>query len=242
MLALSALDTQRFGFPVAKGTLSEPETGEKVALAARRIGARLAIVRLPAQFLASAQSLEACGAALCDTLVYFRRKLAPGATSGLSPGYACTPAGPQDADELASLAREAFAGYLGHYHADPRLSPAICDEIYSSWAGNSCRDASLASHVLLVRDASNALAAFATIKRHDAGKCEGVLFGVSPQHQGRGMYAFLIDEASRWSASEGARELVVSTQITNTAVQKVWCRAGFEPYEYLYTFHLWLDD
>jgi hypothetical protein len=33
--------------------------------------------------------------------------------------------------------------------------------------------------------------------------------------------------------------MVVSTQITNLAVQKVWVRQGFELTGSYYTFHLW---
>ena len=242
MLALSPLDQQRFGFRVAKGVLREPVSGPVIVASARSLAARLAIVRIPAHLLQSAQSLERCGAFLCDTLVYYRKKLGVPPPVEIPGGYACVAATPADTDEVASLARVTFTGYLGHYHSDSRLDPATCDEIYSSWAGNSCRDASLADRVFLVRDQAGSIAAFATLKRHSDEKSEGVLFGVSPQHQERGMYAFLIDEAARWAISAGAKELVVSTQITNIAVQKVWCRAGFEPAEYLYTFHLWLDD
>ena len=42
-----------------------------------------------------------------------------------------------------------FSGYLGHYHADPRLDRAKCDEVYLSWAERSCVDPSVASKVLV---------------------------------------------------------------------------------------------
>ena len=35
--------------------------------------------------------------------------------------------------------------------------------------------------------------------------------------------------------------MVLSTQVTNLAVQKVWSRLGFEPSRSYYTFHLWFD-
>jgi hypothetical protein len=33
--------------------------------------------------------------------------------------------------------------------------------------------------------------------------------------------------------------MLISTQITNVAVQKVWTRLGFEPSRSYYTFHKW---
>jgi hypothetical protein len=42
-----------------------------------------------------------------------------------------------------------------------------------------------------------------------------------------------------WCASRGAARMMVSTQINNVAVQKVWARLGFEPNYAYYTFHKW---
>lgn len=242
MLTLSPLDQQRFGFPVAKGLLLEHADGAAVVAKARSLGARLAIVRLPTTLLATAQSLEASGAILCDTLVHYVKRFKAAPDAGVPAGYACSAATPADADEVAALSRATFANYFGHYHSDARLDRALCDEIYSSWAGHSCRDPEFADHVLLVRGPARDLAAFATIKRISDQRCQGVLYGVSSAHQKRGLYAFLVNEAARWSISQGAPEFLYSTQLTNLGVQKVYCRSGFEPIEYFYTFHLWLDD
>jgi hypothetical protein len=35
------------------------------------------------------------------------------------------------------------------------------------------------------------------------------------------------------------KRMVISTQVTNVAVQKVWCRVGFEPANSYYTLHKW---
>lgn len=46
----------------------------------------------------------------------------------------------------------------------------------------------------------------------------------------------------QWCLDNSMKEMVVSTQITNLAVQKVWVRLGFEPYRFYYTFHKWFDE
>ena len=242
MLELSPLDHGRFGFPVAKGIVREQITGHAVAESARNLGARLAIVRVPANFLESVHSLEAGGALLCDTLVYFRREIDLPPASQIAIGYLYSAATPNDADESESLARIAFSGYFNHYHADPRIDSAVRDEIYPSWARRICLDTNAASHVLIVRSAIGELIAFLAIKSHPQGRLEIVLNGVSPKHRGKGLYGFLIDEAQRWGQRQCGSELSISTQITNIGVQRIWCRAGFEPFEYFYTFHIWLDD
>jgi GNAT superfamily N-acetyltransferase len=144
-----------------------------------------------------------------------------------------------DSKEVEALARRTFAGYFGHYHADPRLGRDDCDAVYSSWAGASCTDKAVASDVILLRK-SGSLAAFATIKQHSDIDFEGVLFGVSPDHQGKGLYPQLMQLTQNWGATRNLRRLLVSTQVTNVTVQKAWCRAGLEPMNSFYTFHLWL--
>jgi len=84
------------------------------------------------------------------------------------------------------------------------------------------------------------LAAFATMRSNSPEEGEGVLFGVAPWAQGRGIYADLIRAGIEWCRARGQARMIVSTQITNLAVQKVWVRQGFEPSASYFTFHLWL--
>jgi len=42
-----------------------------------------------------------------------------------------------------------------------------------------------------------------------------------------------------WFANHRRRRIVVSTQVTNVAVQKVGSRLGFEPSTSSYSFHKW---
>ena len=71
---------------------------------------------------------------------------------------------------------------------------------------------------------------------------EGVLFGVAPAAQGRGIYRSFMVRGMEWCLAQGTSRMVVSTQITNIAVQKVWTRLGFEPHKSYLTFHRWFDD
>lgn len=85
------------------------------------------------------------------------------------------------------------------------------------------------------------LLSFATLRLNSQEEGEGVLFAVHPEAQGRGIYRALILEGMRWCMQQKVASMVVSTQITNIAVQKVWVRAGFEPSHAYYTFHVWFD-
>ena len=79
------------------------------------------------------------------------------------------------------------------------------------------------------------------MRLNETDEGEGVLFGVHPSFEGRGIYWSFMVYAMNWCRNRGAARIVVSTQITNTAVQKVWARLGFEVVRSFYTFHLWFD-
>lgn len=237
-IALSEIDRQRFGVAVAKTTLDGGEAVAALMDWCAGAGAALLIARCPTTALAQAQRLEGAGCFLADTLVYFHKGAIAAAAVALPDGYSTRLATAADADAVARLAATTFAGYQGHYHADARLATADADLVYSSWAGNSCRGA--ADAVLLVEHGGR-IVAFATVKALDAERFEGVLFGVDPAHQGRRLYQALMRLAQNWGAARAHARMVVSTQVTNLSVQKVWCREGFEPSHSYYTFHKWFD-
>jgi GNAT superfamily N-acetyltransferase len=244
MIALSALDEARFGIRTAKVSgLTEASLPEVLQFCERE-AVRFLIARCPASDLPLVHQLERNGFLLMDTLVYYRHT-----------NLADTPAtddpadGPNDivirpvqgGEEtlVRSLAEQAFHGYQGHYHADPRLNPRHCDEAYSDWAVRCCTSQEAADEVL-VAESLHGLVGLITLKmRVDEG--EGLLLCVASHAHRRGIARQLVIRAMEWSLSQGAKQFVISTQITNVAVQKVWARAGLEATQFVYTFHRWFD-
>ncbi len=79
-----------------------------------------------------------------------------------------------------------------------------------------------------------------TFVRHDgSGDGQAVVGGVTPAARRLGAYRTLLVAGMRGLAAEGATRMIVSTQVTNVAVQKVWARLGFEPGWSRYTLHKW---
>lgn len=242
-LSVSDLDEQRFGVRTAKGILSSDGQVSELLEFMQNNGCELGIVRVKSEDLALVQRLEDAGARLCDSLLYYRRAVrAEDVFAAQANGYRYRLATPHDAAEIAALARVSFSGYAGHYHADPRLPKEKADAVYYSWAERSCTTPGVADRVfVVVREQDNEMAAFATIGVDVARReMEGVLFGVSPNHQGHGIYRQLIRNTLGCANADGYERMVVSTQVTNLAVQKVWVREGFEPHSSYYTLHLWL--
>lgn len=239
LVRLSDLDHRRFGIVTARAALVRAHDVPRVLDFCRAHRVELLVARCDANDFAGAHALEGCGGRLMDALVYFARDLERTPIPD-EPACAIRTAGPEDATSVSHVAAEGFRGYGGHYHADPRLDRAACDEAYADWARRSCLDLAVAEAVL-VAELGGELAGFLTLRRNGPAEAEIVLNAVLPAHQRGGVYRRLMLAALRWSRERGVSRVIVSTQLTNVAVQKAWVRLGFEPSRSYYTFHVWRD-
>lgn len=234
----SPLDEERFGIPSARAVA--PLTAADIPAALEFCQAeqvKFFFARCLTSDLKAAQAMEQHGFLLMDTLLYYGRSLQiPFPTSDVQ----VRPVVADEADGVARLATEAFRGYGGHYHADPRLDIAKCDEVYSSWAYRSCVSRQVAAEVQ-VAEQENQIVGFITLKLNSPQEGEVPLYGVSPTVQGKGIGRALMIAALNWCAAQNAKRMLISTQVTNLLSQKVWLRLGFDPIHSYYTFHKWFD-
>lgn len=237
-LELSGLDEERFGVRTAIVRSLRGEDVEGVLNSCIAEGVELLVARCSATDLATAQALERAGASLMDTLVYYTRKLDRPIPDDTGRTTIRAVHRDEDAPAVAAIAAEAFAGYTGHYHADLRLSRTACDAAYVSWAERSVLDPGVADEVL-ISELDGKPVGFATLRMNSPEEAEGVLFAVAPEAQGQGIYRSFMVHGMQWAVGMGAQTMVVSTQVQNVAVQKVWVRVGFEPAYGSYTFHKW---
>ena len=237
---MSAVDEQCFGVRIARATMVQPDDVDAVLDFCRTQKVKMVIARCKTEDLAAAQRMEREGFLLMDTLVYFARDLTKGTLPADPQTTLIRYLRPGEAEQVRKIASLIYAGYRGHYSADPRLDRQKCDEAYISWSYNCC--VSKAADEVIVMPDGPELVAFVTL--HKVSDQEGNIGvgGVSPAAQGRGLYQALIVKGMEWFAEREVPRLVLSTQIINRAVQKVWCRLGFEPSGSVYTFHKWFDQ
>jgi GNAT superfamily N-acetyltransferase len=241
MIALSPIDEARFGIRSALvKDLGESCLPEALEFCDRE-GVRFLIARCAASELTLVHKLEQGGFLLMDTLIHCRHRNLSELPAIADPdGIAIRPFRSGEDEAVRDLADQAYRGYRGHYHADPRLDPRLCDEAYIDWALRACDSRGAGSEVL-VADSADGLLGFATIKLETPDEGTAVLSGVAPAAQGKGLYRLLMTRGMEWSRAHGAKSMVFTTQVINIAVQKVWARLGFEPSGYSYTFHRWFD-
>lgn len=243
---LSPLDTARWGVVTATAGAVTAESLPGVLEFANLHAVTLLVARCSAADLVAARAMEAAGFRLMDALVVYARDVGAANAGDLAAGTVAGDAAVRlaredEAAEVRAVARAAFRGYGGHYHADPRLDREACDEVYADWAHRSCASPGVADGVL-VAEVDGRVAAFATLRFNSATEGEGVLFGVAPGARGRGLYPLLMGAGLRFCAERGRTRMVVSTQITNLTVQRAWIRLAFEPCRAEYTFHRWCTD
>jgi hypothetical protein len=205
---------------------------------AREEGANLVITRCPVTSAKAVHALETHHHCLMDTLIRYEGSTADGARVP-AIDHEVRPARLEDRSSLAMIAQECFSGYLGHYHADPRLDPSLATAGYVEWCLSSL---DLADHVVLVALQAARVVGFLIFRRSPSGRAaEIVLNGVAASERGKGTYSALLGRACRLMNDAGTETVQISTQISNFTPQRVWCRHAFRPTMANYTFHKWFN-
>jgi GNAT superfamily N-acetyltransferase len=237
---LSSIDEERFGIKAARAPNVTPDNLPLILEYCKVNKIILLIARSSTTDLQVAQAMEREGFILMDTLVYYARNLVKASIPPDTGEIPVRTVRSGEEEDVRKVAAKSFGGYYGHYHADERLDREKCDETYIDWAYRSCISRDVADEVL-VADLDGSIVGFATLRFNSPEEADGVLFGVAPEAQGRGVYRSFMINAMEWFLSKGAKDMIVSTQVNNIAVQKVWTRVGFEPCYSYYTFHKWFD-
>jgi len=236
-LTINPLETARFGIKAARVS-DDTAPPEVLARAARAQGVQMLTVRVPASNLPRVHALTAAGYQIMDCLVYWSKALHD--LAPLADSADIRAATPEDADAVGQIAAQAFAGYIGHYHTDPRLDRTAADAAYVEWAQTSITGVSVEAPAF-VSLAENKVAGFLTLRKTDPVNADIMLNAVAPTAQGQGHYGRLLHTAQHHAVQMGATQIEVSTQITNTGVQRAWARQGFTLTRSFFTFHKWFD-
>jgi ribosomal protein S18 acetylase RimI-like enzyme len=242
LLTLSEVDSMRFGLRVARGHLvDDPELVAPLLGDIQQLGVDIAIFRLPAGSIHLLRELNEHGLTPihADTLVYHTRDLCepiPDEQTGRT--WSIGPANADDSTGIAAVARQSFATYRSHYHANPLLNPALIAEGYAEWAISFIRQNTPDLETWVARQAGRVIA-FATCRlAHPARDVEIVLNAVAPEYAGQGVYGSLLRHMLLDYRERHFQSVRISTQIWNYRVQRAWARAGFRITHAYDTYHV----
>ena len=233
----SHLDSARFGYEVIRGKFTSIDC-KAIARSIFDLNGDVAVIRVPS----SAQGLQslsrwALPVAHSDTLVYYRCDFANYTPKAVrNSDLVFRKATQEDLSDLRLVISQTFEGYVSHYHANPLFPHDRILAGYQEWAeGHAMR----ADSTLWIAQRQGRIVAFAACAESTVdGVAEGILYGVSRDESGGGIYGDLIRHTQADFAARGYASMLVSTQVGNFAVQKVWAREGFHLFEAWDTFHV----
>ena len=235
---LSKLDTQRFGVPVARvDELVHEELDRVLEFCATR-HVDLLIARCRDDDPLTIAALQRCGFEWLDTLTYWLRD----GQRELPPQGPMTdriyPLQPGEADLVRQVARQAFQGYQGHYHADSRLPQVLCNETYADWAYRYAA-ASDGNGKVLVARVEQQIVGFTIARMLEDCQGDLVLSGVLPEFRRVGIFKALHRARLAWLQTRGGRRIWASTVATNLATRKTYASMDFRLHHSYRTFHRW---
>jgi hypothetical protein len=145
---ISEIDSQRFGFKIAKVNIYDYEPNmiiEKL----NNSGVRLIISRVELSNLKLINNLENLGFETKDIQVTYRYDLLkPLKKLYNNSSFVIRSSKVNDIEELVNIAATSFEHY-GHYSMDNLLDNSKCVEIYKDWVKRSCEDKSVADIVFV---------------------------------------------------------------------------------------------
>ncbi len=231
MIKISEWDTKHFGFKIAK--MGEEELQPALDECAD-LGVKLLICRCNAENLSFLHQLEKKGFGLMDGLVYYRLRV--GDTPWTS--HLIRPCLPCEAKEVATIAKEVYTDFIGHFHQDPMLGKAKCDDLYVKWARHACLDKKVAE-IMLVAEVDGKIVGFDSHEIINGDTGFGVISGVSKEFQGKGIRTALLFAGMNWCVSQGLEYMEADVHINHYIMHRVYSNHGFKIYKSEYTFHKW---
>ena len=231
-------DTNHFGFKVARMNAATPEELQSGLDRCAALGVKLLIHRCSTDNIHFAHHLERQGFELMDINLRYCLSLADTQITHVPGPAIIRPCLNTDANDVAAIARTAFVGYTGHFHNDPRLDKDKCDALYIEWARNLCLDQNLAD-LVLVAEIEGKIVGYDSHKLINTKVADGVLSGVSPQTQGKGIRKALMVASNNWCKSHGLERMEEEVNINNYRIQSVLVSGGFRLYAAQYIFHKW---
>ncbi len=237
-LKFSAPESKRFGFKIYRGNLLDIDINNIRKIIADG-KADILILRLPAETKNEHYKLLETGFPVfhCDTLVYYFCSLNAIQVQALRNSLSFDIVTPATADMLDGLVENIFADYKNHYFSNPVFKRELIIHGYQEWAGTFLHEVDNSKFLWLVK-LQNEVIGFAMCSINNENTCEGVLYGVKSEFSGRGVYSDIIRFTQKYFKDMGMKKMIVSTQIQNYSVQKVWVKEGFNLKNAFDTYHI----
>ncbi len=238
---LSELDTDRFGFKIAKLDFSEISP-DILIKELKKEDVKLIIWRINCNQLAFINILEKMNFKIMDIQVTYKYNFTNHPScANINTDFIIREANLGDIEKLLEITAESFNQY-GHYFADNRLDRDKCSEIYTDWVERSFKDKSVAD-VIFVAENKTEIAGFLSFKMRSEGNAffaTGVQGAVAKKYRGKNIFKALTHHGLKWGFEMGQLWQEHNVLLTNLSVNRSFISVGFLPFKSFVTMHGWL--
>lgn len=240
MLTFSLEESRRFKIRVFRGEIKEIDEAIIIADLIRN-SVDLAIIRVPVESIHNLYKLEKLNIpyVVADILVYYDVDLSDSPIKPIKNDdiefIECTE---KNVEDLRKLVSAIFQKYHNHYFSNPFLNRDDILEGYIEWASKYIGTIKNGKVAFLVKKHNHFVAFLTCSISIEMNEGEGVLFGVISSESGKGIYSDMIRFSQLYMKNLGMKRMIVSTQVHNYAVQKVWMREGFRMFSACNTVHI----
>ncbi|MCZ8021369.1 MAG: GNAT family N-acetyltransferase [Cyclobacteriaceae bacterium] len=234
MLHYSKAESDRFGYRIFRGNLDEIQIDQILSILLKE-NVEIAIVRLPVKNVRVVQHLQKNNIQfiLADTLLYYT--LHPTATpTEINYGIEVEPYQDYHSEILNHLVHSIFSAYKNHYSHNALLNSQFIAPGYFEWITTTCKGQQGKCWLLKY---NQQFAGFIACKFTDK-TCEIILNGVLPAFANRGIYTNGLKHVIHYCEQNQYTTILISTQIDNVKVQRVWQNLNFKLSHGYYTIHI----
>ena len=241
---ISKIDTDRFGFKVAKINSFKNDIATDLN-ELKKLGVKLIISRVNSNNITLVNNLEELNFRIKDTQLTFTHDLKNIETyksqiNNLNE-VKIEEAEFNDSKFVGDLAFEAFKGY-GHYAANKELDSNKSNEIYRDWAQKSCVDKKVADYMFLAKINEN-VGGFLSLKvENKNGEKFGTqhLGAVDKKYRNLDIFRQLIIKCLNTGKEKKHSWQQTYLLTTNIPVMRSYLKLGFKISESHHTMHCWL--
>lgn len=239
---ISALDTERFGFKIAKFS-NNIENPEVLVQKLEHEATKLIIVRLDSSNLKLINQLEDIGFRYKDAQVTFSyniKEVLP--LRPVTPGFSIVPFRPEHLADLVGITRDSFNNY-GHYFADDKLDKEKCGEIYSDWIYRCSINKDVADEIIVAERNGIAIGYLAVKVFRTQGEVfvAGVIGAVSKEYRKLGVFQAINIESISICKKLGGTRIENNVLVTNFPVIGAYTALNYKIIRSELTMHYWYD-
>ncbi|MCF6351473.1 MAG: GNAT family N-acetyltransferase [Cyclobacteriaceae bacterium] len=241
---LSKLDSQRFGFKIAKVNDVDYLTNIENIRKMKANEVKLVISRVQTEKIEDINTLENLGFELKDSQSTYKFDYS---RSSINYKYfnnkiLVREAVDSDVDKLVKISEKSFVGY-GHYFNDNKLGRTECLEIYKDWMKRSVLDREVANKVLVAeyKDKLAGMLSFNFFNKEGLSFAAGGMGAVSSEFRGFNIFSTLVIKGLEMGEDLNLNWEEHNVLTTNYPVNRVFSKLSFSIVDSFMTFHKWLS-